>query len=64
MKAEGIRKRTHNGFGGDEARTVGVVEVCDAFAGEFQVLALVFADGDVCCSDEPSQYSGHIWSGI
>jgi len=57
-------KRTHDGFGGDEARTVGVVEVCDAFAGEFQVLALVFADGDVCCSDGPSQYLLHIWSGI
>jgi hypothetical protein len=64
MRAEGTRKRTHDGFGGDEARTVGVVEVCYAFASEFQVLALVFADGDVCCSDELSQYFGHIWSGI
>jgi hypothetical protein len=35
MRAEGNRKRTHDGFGGDEARAVGVVEVCDAFAGEF-----------------------------
>jgi len=27
-----------------------VVEVRDAFAGEFEVLGLVFADGDVGCS--------------
>ena len=56
MRVEGNVKRTHDSFGRDEARPVGVVEVRDAFAGEFQVLALVFADGDVCCSEERSQH--------
>ena len=27
-----------------------MVEICDAFASEFEMLALVFANWDVCCS--------------
>jgi hypothetical protein len=55
MIVEGKWKRTHDSFGRDEPRAVGVVEICDAFAGKFQVLTLVFADGDVCCAEVQSQ---------
>jgi hypothetical protein len=47
------RGRTDDGLGRDEellACAEGVVEVRGAFAGEFEVLALVFAYWDVGCS--------------
>jgi hypothetical protein len=48
-EGEGDRegRNTHEGLGVDEVRSIGVVKVRDAFAGEFEVLGLVFADRDV-----------------
>ena len=44
------RELTEEGLRIYECWTVGVVEVRDAFTCEFEMLRLVFADWDVCCS--------------
>jgi hypothetical protein len=47
---KGKGRNTHEGFGIDEVGSVGMVEICDAFSCEFEVLGLVFSDWDVGCS--------------
>jgi len=57
-KGKRMGVRTENSLGSDEVRAaVGVVKVSHAFAGEFEVLALIFADWDVCCSFMFSQHT-------
>lgn len=49
-RKEGKEELTEHSFRRNEMRSICMIEIRDAFTGEFQMLGLIFANGNVGCS--------------